>query len=321
MISLALVTALVMEKPPEAVVWKKLPIDALICTRFGPPWRRDKGPYPSVLKGRRTEEPFTVSFPGGHELKLTVAAKGPAKQNITYSTTGWPPDAQFDPAKGTLRWTVPAYVKAFEVSFGATVPSGAAATPWKMVITPPTPAELVAWDAGLGGKAWPDCDARPENMELTERDLDGDGHGDVVVSTEWTEGGDPHEHRFSRHQIALRGAAGKRARRIDWPPAALEGLLGSLAFEKAPDGTVLLVVTEHACDGGEPVTVYRVSKGAVVEAGAFEPDHSEDPSGNVDEDPDFDVKAERAPDGSVGAYQVTSRGKTRRYAWRRGAFR
>lgn len=303
---------------PETVSWKQLPPDAFLCTRYGPDWSRTRGRYPDVIKGRSYDTPFTLTVPAGKPLRLTVKATSSVKGTaITYTASGLPADVAV-PESGVIAWTPSGPAdRRQELCFEATSASGAKAEPWCMTLVIAAPGLELLWSAGLGGKTWPDCAARPETQTLLEADLDGDGQKDALLSGSWSDPGDPMGHVYSRHDLVLRRPRpGKpdAAFQVDWPPGADDGaFMGDVSLAQTPDGDTLLVVKTHACDAREPVELFRVTPKGVRSVGDFSPD----PSGDSEL---FRVTLERKDQAIVGVV-VSDGDKTTRYTWRRGAYR
>jgi len=191
-------------KTPPPLQWSRLPVTDYLCTRFGPDWERGKGRYPDTVKGRSFSNPFTLTVPPGHDLAFRIESKGSKSGEITYGASGWPAGATLDAKTGKFTWLVAGKASdTFLVTFEARSSGGEVLT-WSMQVAIAWEAEPLAFRAGAGGKTWPDCSARPGEMNFDEVDLDLDGNLDVFVSTEWTEGGDGHGHTFSRHDAVLR---------------------------------------------------------------------------------------------------------------------
>jgi hypothetical protein len=306
-------------KTPPPLKWSRLPVTDYLCTRFGPDWQLGKGAYPDAVKGRTFSKPFTLALPPGHALAFRVEAKGKSGE-VTYGTSGWPAEAALDAKTGKFTWSVAGKAgETFDVTFEARSAGGEVLT-WTMMVAIATEAEQLAFRAGSGGKTWPDCGERPGEMTFEEVDLDRDGHLDVYVSTAWTEADDAHGHRFSRHDAVFRRPkAGQPdgAVKIDWDlNDAGSPLLGEAVLERLVDGTPVVRVDHHACNGGSPVEYFRFEKARAISAGRFDPDEDGD-----ELDMGFDVVAEKDAAGAITALSVKSRGQTKRYTWKRGAFR
>ncbi|MCB9544732.1 MAG: putative Ig domain-containing protein [Myxococcales bacterium] len=299
--------------PPVTVTFDRLPQQAWLCSRHGPDWQLGRGP--ESIGGRAFASPFALTVAPGQVVKFRVKARATDRSAVTYATTGWPAGATLDAATGEFRWTAAgAPGERFAVDVTARAAADAQATT-HLDVRVATELEQALWRAGLGGKAWPDCTARPAEQVIREVDLDGDGRLDALVLSAWTDPGDDHGHRFSRHELLLRGPKGDRV--LDWELASPEGWLGDVEVARAPGGVALLVARQHACAGDGSVRFFAVRGGAVVSAGDFYP---VEPADGGEGDGALEVKLLPDADGVVTAIQVTEYEKTRKIPWKNGGF-
>jgi hypothetical protein len=293
-------------------------VDSFICSRFGPSWNVEQGPYPTHVLGRTYTAPFQLTVPPGFELRFRLQAEPADGSPIHYETIGWPGVVSLDRGTGRFHWKVvgPAGL-AFPVLLEAVSDRGGRAS-FPMRVTIASEATQLVWRAGLGGKAWPDCDRTWASQEITEADLDGDGLPDALLSRRWAfdhevREGMKHSHQVSSHEIVLRRRAPGRPDQplfVDWVggPRDSEGFQGDVTLVRAAGGVAILHVVYPACSGPDGHEFIRIVRGAPEQVARF--GHPE-----VKGDDRLEVKLERNAGGEVEAIRTVLNGRTRRHRW------